>query len=647
MCGISGLYSTLSAPDKFELHQIGLKINNALLHRGPETGDVWQDSEVPLVLGHRRLAIVDLSPTGAQPMESQSGRYIIVFNGEIYNFQALRAELQALREHRFRGQSDTEIILAAIEAWGFVKTLRKLSGMFAIALWDKKMKSLHLARDRMGKKPLYFGWAGSTFLFASELKSFCAHPDFRRDIRREALTAYTRFGYVPAPLCIYDQVWQLRPGGYLNIDVHLLRGGQEMSALVEFYWRAKDSVEQSRKLPLQGDQADAFEDLLMTCVKERMVADVPLGAFLSGGIDSSVVVALMQKQSTQKIKTYTIGFEEGGYNEAEHATQIAKHLGTDHHALTLTQQDALDLVPQLATTYDEPFADASALPTCLVAKFARRDVTVALSGDGGDEMLGGYNRHIAGPKCWNTVQNIPPWLRKPFADMIQSVPAQTWSKLRGRENFGSHLYKFAQSLTKSSEGDVYLAFLSQWQNPKELVKGGRESLIPLVDPLLQVDGLSFAEEMMYWDVLSYLPDGILTKVDRATMAVSMEARAPLLDTRIFEFVWRLPLEQKIVQGRGKWLLRQVLSRHVPEDLFDRPKQGFSVPIDAWLRGELREWAEELLDEKRLKEQGYFEVSHITKIWDEHKKGKGSHGQKLWNILMFQAWHERWCGGKNA
>lgn len=641
MCGITGLYSTMASPSRPELHRTATTINNALLHRGPETGDVWQDSDLPLALGHRRLAILDLSPTGAQPMESASGRYIIVFNGEIYNFKSIRADLESNHNHAFRGHSDTEVILAGIEVWGFAQTLEKLNGMFAFALWDRKIKSLHLARDRMGKKPLYVGWAGSAFLFASELKAFCAHPEFRRDVNRDSLTSYMRFGYVPAPLCIYEQVWQLQPGTYMSIDVQLLRGGQDLAPLMSHYWKAKDAIEKSRENPRTGNTVADFENLLSICVQDRMIADVPLGAFLSGGIDSSTIVALMQKNSSEKIKTYTIGFDEDGYNEAQHAAKIAAHLGTDHHELTLRAKDAFDLVPLLSQIYDEPFADASALPTYLVAKFARSEVIVALSGDGGDEMLGGYNRHITGPKCWNIAQNIPPWLRKPFADAIRSIPPSTWSSIRGRESFGVHVHKFADTLTKICEGDVYMSFLSQWQQPKSLVRDGQEGMIPLVHPDYQIEGLSFAENMMYWDVLSYLPDDILTKVDRASMAVSLEARAPLLDLRIFDFVWQLPLEQKIQNGKGKWLLRHVLKNHIPEELFERPKQGFSVPIADWLRGDLKDWAEELLDENLLREQGYFDYVHIREIWAEHQRGRGSHAQKLWTILMFQAWHKHW------
>lgn len=641
MCGITGLYSTMAAPDRAALHHIATAMNDALNHRGPDAGDLWQDPDVPLVLGHRRLSILDLSPAGAQPMESASGRYMIVFNGEIYNFKDIRAQLEADAPLTLRGHSDTEIILAAVDRWGFEKTLESLNGMFAFALWDRKIKALHFARDRFGKKPLYIGWAGSTLVFASELKAFCAHPDFARNINRTALTSYMRFGYVPAPLCIFDLVWQILPGHSISIDTQLLRGGQDLLPLMTPFWRAKDALEQAKTHPLQGDVTREFEDLLSVCVRERMVSDVPLGAFLSGGIDSSAIVALMQKQSTTPIKTYTIGFEESGYDEAAFAAKIAAHFGTDHHAMTLSAKDALDLVPEMPVMYDEPFADASALPTYLVAKFARQDVTVALSGDGGDEMLGGYNRHIAGPKCWRVTQNIPPWLRKPFAQAIQSIPETTWSAMRGKAQFGAHMHKFAASLTARAEGDVYLAFVSQFQKPKTLVHGGAEPVIPLVDPAFQVDGISFAENMMYWDVISYLQGDILTKVDRASMAASMEARAPLLDTRIYDYVWRLPMDQKIRGGTGKWLLREVLKNHIPEEMFTRPKQGFSVPIAAWLRGELRDWAEDLLDEDLLRDQGYFDYRYIRKLWAEHLKGRGAHAQKLWTVLMFQAWHRQW------
>lgn len=645
MCGIAGLYPFEARVERRALQKIAQNMAEALVHRGPDTGDLWQDPEIPMVLVHRRLSILDLSPLGAQPMESQSGRYIIVFNGEIYNYRELRTQLEKGHSITFRGHSDTEVILALIDHFGFAEALEKINGMFAIALWDRREKALFLARDRFGKKPLYVGWAGSTLVFGSELKALCAHPEFRRDVNRNALTSFMRFGYVPAPLCIYQQVWHLPAGCMIALDMRMLRGGQDLGPLIETYWRHKDALEAARAHPMLGEEGDIikdFDELLSLCVRDRMVADVPLGAFLSGGIDSSTIVALMQKNSQTPVKTYTIGFDETGYDEAAYAKAVAAHLGTDHHEMYLSGQAALDIVPRMPEIYDEPFADISAIPTYLVSKFARDSVTVALSGDGGDEMLGGYNRHISGPKSWAIVQNIPPLLRKPFSELISNVPTGMWQSLRPEHpEFGSHMHKFADILTKQTPNDVYLRLVSQWQNPKSIVFDGKEELIPLVTPDLQVSDIRFAEEMMYWDALSYLNGDILTKVDRASMAVSLEARAPLLDRRIYEYVWRLPLDYKIRNGKGKWLLRQVLQKYLPEELYERPKQGFSIPISQWLRHDLKDWAEDLLDEYELKAQGFLNYVEIRTLWQDHLKGRGNHAGKLWCVLMYQDWYRRW------
>lgn len=644
MCGIAGLYSYETRIDRVELHKRGNDMTDAISSRGPDARGVWQDPDLPLILGHRRLSILDLSPLGAQPMESSSSRYMIVFNGEIYNFKTIRSELESDYEVAFKGGSDTEVILAALEQWGFEATLSKLNGMFAFALWDRKAKAMHFARDRFGKKPLYIGWAGSTMVFASELKAICAHPDFTRNIDRDALASYMRFGYVPAPYSIFDQVWQLLPGASLSIDFEFLKAGQDLRPLMSYYWRPKDALNAARENPIEPHDGvvDEFEAVLSDCVADRMISDVPLGAFLSGGVDSSTIVALMQKQSRDAVKTYTIGFEEKGYNEAQHAQEIANHLGTDHHEMYLKSSDVRDLIPQLPVMFDEPFADASALPTYLVSRFARDSVTVALSGDGGDEMLGGYNRHITGPKVWNLVHNhIPAPFREPLSSMIRAVPPHMWDKIRNRPQFGHHMHKISKFMTKNHEGDAYLSLVSTFDKPKEALLGGHEETIPLVDPELQIEGLEFAEEMMYWDTLSYLNGDILTKVDRASMACSLEARAPLLDQRIYDYVWRLPLSEKIQSGKGKQLLRKVLERHVPSELFDRPKQGFSVPIAQWLRGDLKDWAEELLDVDFLKSQGLFNYMEVRGLWRVHQNGKGANAQKLWTILMFQAWYKQW------
>ncbi len=648
MCGIAGLYSFEPYPDRVQIHGTVRDMTDAIRHRGPDSSDVWQDPDIPFAFGHRRLSIIDLSPTGHQPMESPSGRYMIVFNGEIYNFKSLRSDLEQQHNAKFKGTSDTEVLLNAIEHWGLQETLEKINGMFAFALWDRKSRALFLVRDRFGKKPLYVGWSGSELVFGSELKTLCKHPEFRPDVDRGALTSYMRFGYVPAPMTIYNQVWQLPPASMMAIDTRMLRGGQDLTPLMEYYWSAKDALIDAQEKPLESesDCIAEFENILSECVADRMISDVPLGAFLSGGIDSSTIVALMQKQSTSAVKTYSIGFDEEGYNEAEHAKAVAEHLGTDHHELYVKPSDALDVVSHLPEIYDEPFADISSIPTYMVSKFARESVSVALSGDGGDEMLGGYNRHISGPKAWNITQNhIPPNLRVPFSKMIQSVSPKMWDRLRpGRPQFGSHMHKFANILNKKCEGDVYLSLVSNWQAPKDIVRSGREEIIPLVDPDMQIEGLGFTETMMYWDVISYLNGDILTKVDRASMAVSLEARAPLLDRRIYDYVWRLPLDMKIKNGQGKWLLRQVLQNHVPEELFNRPKQGFSVPVAQWLRGELKDWAEDLLDEYELRAIGLLDYVEIRKIWDEHQKGRGNHASRLWTVLMFQSWYRKWVHG---
>lgn len=648
MCGITGLYSFDPRPESANISQVIGKMCDALAARGPDSDAQWIDSELPLALGHRRLSIIDLSPAGAQPMQSDSGQYVIVFNGEIYNYQAVKSELeQSGYEANYRGHSDTEILLGAIEHWGLKKAVEKINGMFAFALWDRKRRALFFARDRMGKKPLYIGWAGSTLVFASELKAICAHPEFKRNISRPAMTSYMRFGYVPAPYSIYNDILQIPAGHMMALDMQMLRSGQDLKPLMEPYWSHKNALNKSRKNPVANldNVVDEFDEILSECVRERMISDVPLGAFLSGGIDSSTVVALMQKHSDSPVKTYSIGFDEVGYNEAEHAAEIARHLKTEHHELYVSSKDALNVVPKLSNIYDEPFADASAIPTYLVAKFAREGVTVALSGDGGDEMLGGYNRHIAGPKAWNIAQNIPPKFRSVVSGIIRTVPPNVWSGMRpDRPQFGSHMHKLADAMGKETQSDLYLSLVSKWQNPKRCVSDGYEDIIPLVDPEMQIEGLSFAEDMMYWDALSYLNGDILTKVDRASMAASMESRAPLLDTKIYDYVWSLPIDTKIKDGKGKWLLRQVLNKYVPQELYDRPKQGFSVPIDEWLRGPLKDWAEDLLDEYELKSQGMINYVHVRKLWQEHLKGRGNYADRLWCVLMFQSWHRQWITG---
>ena len=633
MCGITGFYALSAERSRSELHVLGGTMAEAIAYRGPDSADMWQDPDLPLVLAHRRLAIIDLSEDGAQPMTSASERYVLIYNGEIYNYRDIKKELEE-KSVTFRGRSDTEVMLAAIEQWGLNRALQKLNGMFAIALWDRKDGALHFIRDRLGKKPLYIGWAGKNLVFGSELKALRAHPDFEAQINKEAMAGFLSLGYVEAPYCIYQNVWQLPPGHRLTLNLAELKESENLAAQMKPYWNAASVLEDAKNSPVKKSENDIiheFEDLLSQCVSERLVSDVPLGAFLSGGIDSSSVVALMQSLNAQPIKTYSIGFEDAGYNEAPHAAKIAAHLGTDHHEHICTGQDALDVIPKLPEMYDEPFADISAIPTYLVSQFARRDVTVALSGDGGDEMLGGYLRHVQGPKIWNSAQRLPRIVRAGLSGFIEAMPTGRLDALNRKQGqLGTKLHKAASILSLDSQEEIYKQLISKWPEV------GYEKYLGL--PRAE---LSMAEKMMFWDAVGYLPHDILTKVDRASMAVSLEARAPLLDQKIYDYVWRLPESVKIKNGQGKWLLRQVLKRHVPEKLFERPKQGFTMPVGEWLRGPLKDWAENLLDEKSLDFHGLLDTQTVRKSWQRHLDGQGNHGDALWSILMFQAWQQRW------
>lgn len=645
MCGIAGLYALGASSSPSDLRTVAKAMTDAMPHRGPDDDGHWQDPDHPaLVLGQRRLAILDLSPLGHQPMPSPSGRYWCVYNGEIYNYLAIEAELKKLG-HQFKGRSDTEVFLTAVDQWGLNQTCQKIIGMYAFLIWDRKTRTLHLMRDRLGKKPLYFGWAGKTLVMGSELKVLMAHPDFVRDVNPDALRVYMKYGFMQAPHCIFRQVWTLPPGARMSLPVQSLVAGEDLSQKIEFYWDLPKIIETARAHPnLRSEEeiVEEFDALLRQCVRERMVADVPLGAFLSGGIDSSTVVALMQQLSDRPVKTYAIGFEEESFNEAPFAKEIARHLGTDHHEMIVSGQDALNVVPKLPDIYDEPFADSSQIPTYLVSKFARESVTVALSGDGGDEMLGGYRRHMIVPGIWAKIRWLPYPLRLGVASLLSGVPQDKWDSLfSSHPSQGLRFHRLAGMLRKKDCFGVYDYLLSMQPDYDLIVSGGRDPLTPLYDPRRDVRGLGFAEQMMFKDTMSYLPDDILVKVDRASMAVSLEARAPLLDMRIAEYVWTLPHDLKIRDGKGKWLLRQVLSKYVPQSLYDRPKKGFSVPIDSWLRGGLRDWAEPLLSPNKIKEQGYLNDQYVRKIWEGHQSGRAQAGPSLWAILMFQAWLERW------
>ncbi len=644
MCGILGFFDGKNSLTRDAARQAGAAMIQTMAHRGPDDEGIWHDPAAPMLLAHRRLSILDLSPLGHQPMESATGRYVITFNGEIYNFQDLQKDLEKTGA-KFRGRSDTEVMLAGFEQWGLNLTLQKIDGMFAFGVWDRMDRTLHLVRDRLGKKPLYIGWAGPTVMFASELKAFRKHPLFKPAVNRDSLALYMRYACVPAPYSIYKGVWQLPAGCRMVLDMKKYAEGADLRPLMEPYWHHARVVEAAKNAaPVSGDEEaiKAFEDLLKDCVRERMISDVPLGALLSGGLDSSVVVAMMQQQSSRPVKTYTIGFREKGFDEAGAARAVAKHLGTEHHEMYVGPNEALDLIPRLPDIYDEPFSDESQIPTYIVSRFARQEVTVALSGDGGDELLGGYVRHVEGDRMWRHIGWMPGFARKGAGHAIRMLGPDIWNMLNPKSpRFGERLHKGAELLLAEGFDDVYKSLASRWSQPAKLVGRNYEMPIPLTDPDWKPQGLDFAERLMYADALSYLPNDILVKVDRASMAVGLECRAPLLDYRLFEYAWRLPLRMKIRDGKGKWLLRQVLSRYMPPELYERPKQGFSVPVGTWLTGTLRDWAADLLDEGKLKRQGYLNAPMITAEWKAFLKGRTNNSYRLWTVLMFQAWLQRW------
>jgi len=646
MCGIFGfLESGNSAIEISHLHNMG----NAILHRGPDDHGYWSAPEKGIALGHRRLSILDLSPAGQQPMHSACGRYVIAFNGEIYNYRSIRKEIESTRYFAdvvrgWRGHSDTEVMLAAIGCWGFTATLGRLVGMFAIALWDQQEQALYLARDRIGEKPLYYGRMGGVFLFGSELKAMRPHPAWRADIDRDALCLLLRHNYIPAPYSIYRGVHKLPPGKYLQVN----RNG---GARLETDWSLPDVVGRAKTHMFEGsdeDAVDALEARLREAIGGQMVADVPLGAFLSGGIDSSTVVALMQAQSSRPVRTFSIGFHEEGYDEAKHARRVAKHLGTDHTELYVTSGQALDVIPKLPELYDEPFSDSSQIPTFLVSQLAKKHVTVSLSGDGGDELFGGYNRYLVAGDAWRNTSRIPLPLRSALAKGIISLSPKVWSALasvatpflpkRYRHlNVGNKLHKIANILSLQGQDVVYKQLISHWQDPATVVLQGYEPPTVLTDPPEGLALDNFVERMMLLDSISYLPDDILVKVDRAAMGVSLETRVPMLDHRVVEFAWSLPFDMKVRNGDAKWLLKQVLYRHVPRQMLERPKMGFGVPIDSWLRGPLRHWAEDLLDPVQMKSEGFFDPLPIQEKWRQHLSGNQNWQYLLWDVLMFQAW----------
>lgn len=643
MCGIAGFLDTSRRRAGIDRRTAATAMAQALAHRGPDGSGVWTDAEAGIALAHRRLAIVDLSPAGHQPMASADGGLVVTYNGEIYNAPELRAELEAAGIGPFRGHSDTEVIVEGCRLWGVEATARRLIGMFAFAAWDRRARRLWLVRDRLGIKPLYHGRFGGLTVFGSELKALCAHPDVAPEIDPASTAAFMRYGTVPAPHSIYRDIWKLPPGHILEIDT-----ADGAPAASRPFWSLADVAAdgRARRLDTLSDTeaTDRLETLLADAVRRRMVADVPLGAFLSGGVDSSVVTALMQATSERPVRTFTIGFAEDGYDEARHARRVAEHLGTEHTEMTVSPTEARDVIPRLPRIYDEPFADASQIPTMLLSAVTRRHVTVALSGDGGDELFAGYTRHAVAPRLWDRLAPIPQPLRAAAGGMLRAVPPQAWDALFNRlpdrlRPFaaGDRLHKLAGLFPLPDRDAVYRALVSQWPDPVGLCRGQAEAASPLDDPAGAGAPDDPLERMQFLDTLTYLPDDVLTKVDRASMAVGLEARVPILDHRVVEFAWRLPERFKLRDGRGKWLLREVLHRHVPREMMERPKQGFAVPLDSWLRGPLRDWAEDLLDPHRLREEGILDADTVRAAWAGHLSGRRNHQYRLWAVLMFEAW----------
>ena len=645
MCGITGFLT--SAPNsEIELTFVVSRMTGQLVHRGPDDCGIWADAGAGVALGHRRLAILDLSPEGHQPMHSESGRYVIVFNGEVYNFEALRSELES-RTHFFRGHSDTEVMLAAIEEWGLERALTKFNGMFALALWDRKERRLELARDRLGEKPLYYGWMGKSFLFGSELKALAVHPDFTTEIDRNSLAMYLKYNCIPTPQSIYRGIYKLPAGTRLTVK------SSEPGSLPRpiSYWSATETTRRGLNAPYRGSADGAvaqLDELLRDAIKMRMVADVPLGAFLSGGVDSSAIVALMQQLSPCPVKTFTIGFADAAYDEAENAAAVAQHLGTEHTEFYVSPEEAMQVIPLLPSMYDEPFADSSQVPTHIVSRLARQHVTVSLSGDGGDELFGGYTRYFTWGKIWKNVAWLPISVRRAAARGLRSLSPAQLNHLASylppdrfsfaRVDFpGDKLRRLANLMTAEDSIARYEAIVSACEAPSSLVLGTEAEEPPVHHRCVEAESADFRQQMMVLDTVSYLPDDILAKVDRATMAVGLEARVPYLDHRIVEFAARLPFQLKINRGTSKWILRQLLYQYAPKKLIERPKKGFSLPIGRWLRGPLHEWAEELLMEGRLKREGFFEPGAVRKLWDAHLSGQRDVEPLIWSILMFQAW----------
>jgi asparagine synthase (glutamine-hydrolysing) len=643
MCGIAGFLTWRGTPADLLTRQVKA-MTDAIAYRGPDGDTNWVDAGAGLALGHRRLAIVDLTETGAQPMLSANERFVICYNGEIFNAADVARDLPGIN---FRGTSDTEVLLEACVAWGVEKAVSRFIGMFAFALWDRKERKIWLVRDRLGIKPVY--WTkqntaqGPALLFGSELKALTAYADWQPKLDRAALAGYLRYGYVPAPRSIYEGVQKLPPGHILRVDAD---GTETLTCFWDLRQIARDGV-RNRDTRSEPEQLDDLHDLLKDAVKRRMLADVPLGAFLSGGIDSSTVVALMQAQSTQAVKTFSIGFTDKDFNEADHARAVAQHLGTDHTELVIDPAHARDVIPDLPFMYDEPFSDSSQIPTYLVSKLAREKVTVSLSGDGGDEIFAGYVRYLGIDRVWNAAGNVPAPLRRLGAGAIQLLSPDAWDSLfspvpasRKPKFLGDKIHKGAAILAERDADAMYAALVSQWDG-EALVNHGITR--PPGDPTLAADLPETVARLRYRDMTTYLPDDILTKVDRASMAVALEARVPLLDHRVVEYAWTLPPDRLLQGGQGKRLLRQVLYKYVPREMVERPKTGFGMPVGDWLRGPLRDWAENLLSEASLRSDGLIDPAPVRQRWQEHLSGRRNWQHSLWTVLMFQAWRARWNG----
>lgn len=651
MCGIAGILSP-SPVDALDVRRLIQPLN----HRGPDDEGVWVDAGAGIGLGHRRLAILDLTESGHQPMVSANGRFVITYNAEVYNHADLRKELEAAGSappNGWRGHSDTETVLECVSAWGLTKTLSKIVGMFAFALWDRQERTLTLVRDRFGEKPLYYGWVGNDFVFGSELKAIRAHRRFDAEIDRRSLRLFAARTYIPAPFSIYKRIFKLEPGTALTVTAEAAKaplddppkeGGMAAGLALRRYWSYRDVVRRGLEQPIEdeAEALDQLEQVLAKAIQQQSVADVPVGAFLSGGIDSSTIVALYQKYSSVPVRTFSIGFEEAGFNEAEDAKAVATHLGTVHNERYVTVQETRDVIPLLPSMYDEPFADSSQIPTYLVSRFAREQVTVALTGDGGDELFAGYNRHFVAPQVWRQLSRVPQPLRSALGSPLSRVPTQFWSNAAGllagrrQPHLGSKIQKGLRVAGAVRNFDeLYFSLLDEWSFEESPVRGAEAVELPWDMDI--GNGAPETLRMMYCDAVSYLPDDILCKVDRASMAVSLETRVPYLDHRVAELAARIPLHMKVRGGTGKHIVRELLYRHVPRELMERPKAGFAIPVGEWIKGPLRPWAEELLGSSAMAAEGWLDPAIVHRRWDDHLNGRRDCTPALWAVLMFQSW----------